>query len=207
MNTEKFNFLLKDFETSFTYRMSFSKLRVGILGGTLAIIGYMFAQMDTLNLNIILQISTILILVVFASIRLISAFNRSLFALFHHARQIEKELKVVGFVTVWTKYLTKNVKDTSSRGFVISTRVLNIIVTCYISACLIEYLIITHSGQSMEQLIIYFAFIIVTVFFVWNEIHIRTKLDPRGHFDRMTTDLESARKKVYEEISLNSIES
>lgn len=192
---ERREFLLMDFDAIFGYRISFSAMRLGALGACLTILGLVVSLGKDTQFTALLGYYTIMLIVVFASIRIIAAINRGIFVFSNHIKWIEKELGEVGFSTYWGNYLRRNVKDSGSYAFVVASRVINFAISAYV-------ILGAWTGVAIEDEVISRSIIsaIVTVvsivMFFWNEYHIHKELDPRGFLDRISKGLDEARAEV-----------
>lgn len=194
-SSEKREFLLKDFDAIFGYRISFSAMRLGALGASLTILGLVVSLGKGTQFPAVLGVYTIMLIVVFASIRIIAAINRGIFVFSNHIKWIEKELGEVGFSTYWGNYLRHNVKDSGSYAFVVASRVINFAISTYV--ILGAWTTIAIEAEVVLRSILSAIVTIVSIFmFFWNEYHIHKELDPRGFMDRISKGLNEARAEA-----------
>ena len=100
VSPERRQFLLKDFSAIFEYRISFSTMRLGVLGVSLTILGLVISLGTSTQFPAVLGVYIIILVILFASIRIIAAINRGIFVFSNHIKWIEKELGEVGFSQV-----------------------------------------------------------------------------------------------------------
>lgn len=149
-------------------------MRLAALGTSLTVIsGIVALGKDTVYPNVI-GIYSILLLLTFSSIRIISAINRALYTFVYHLHKIEYELEEVGFASVWIRYVEINGKDSqknsANHAFLVATRAINITVTLYIIFDSFFKLAINW----IQILLILFAL----VNWVLNELHIYRLMNP-----------------------------
>jgi len=193
-SSEKREFLLKDFDTVFQYRMSYSTMRLGALGASLTILGLVVSFTSNTKYPLVLGIYLIMLMVVFATIQIIGAITRGIYVFGNHISWIEKELGVVGFSTYWGNYLKHNSKDSGSFAFVVATRVINLAISIYVVLGIVDY--ITIGIISAWQIVSWFV-IGLTIFMLFlNEYSIQQGLDPRNFQKRIAAELNKAREEV-----------
>lgn len=188
-------FLYRDFDAVFRYRIAFSNMRLAALGATLALFG---ALISTSPASAILEIAGRLLaieLVVFAAIRILAALNRGIQVFGNHIAWIEKELGQRGFSTYWKRFLSRNSLDSGSHAFLVATRALNIGAFGYVCAGLVPTLTkIRMLGTGYGYAI---GIGVPAILAVWNEVHIRRRLDPRGFANKLAESLDRARSESF----------
>lgn len=188
-------FLYRDFDNVFSYRIAFSNLRLAALGLIFSFFGILISTTSsTLLLDRFGKLIAIE-LVVFSGIRVIAAISRAAAAFAKHIAWIEKELGQPGFSTYWTRHIAKYPFDTATYGFVIATRALNIGAFAFVSTGLTQVLIDLQAISMKYCYVVGFACPLALA--IWNEIYIRTKLDPRGYIQKLEARLDQARSDTY----------
>lgn len=191
--SEKREFLLKDFETVFQYRISYSTMRLGALGASLTIIGLVVSFAANTSFPVLLGIYLIMLMVVFATIQIIGAINRAIYVFGNHISWIEKELGVMGFSTYWGNYLKRNAKDSGSFAFAVAARVINITISIYVILGVSSNI---NGTYEVWQIVSWFIIALSTFALFLNEYNIRQGLDPKYFQKRIATELAKAREEV-----------
>ena len=131
-DSNKINLLIKEYENIHKSLINNSNMRLGALGASLTLLGLVISFASNVKFPEILGVYIILIVVVFACIRIIAAVNRTIFVFANHIKWVEKELGIMGFSTYWGNYLKKNIKDSGSYAFIVASRVINFSISVYI---------------------------------------------------------------------------
>lgn len=135
------------------------------------------------------DLNGVLLLIVFTGIRIISAINRGLYVFGEYQRSVEEELGEIGFELQWVYYIRHNQRDSGSYAFVVAGRAMNIAVTAYVIFDTVFKL-----SQTLSIALVLVA--TSTAIFVWNDIHIRKHLDPKGFKDRISKEFSKAREQA-----------
>jgi hypothetical protein len=192
---EKREFLLKDFGEISNLRNSYANMRLIALGTVLTLMSAIVAFGKGTQYPDVLGIYAVLLLIVFTGIRIISAINRGLYVFVDYLQWIEEELGVIGFTSQWNRYLRFNQRDSGSYAFVVATRALNFVTSVYV---------ITDSGLQISKgkMVAVIPVFIAIAVFIWNELHIRNQLNPKGFVRRINSEWIKARKLCLEERNL-----
>ena len=182
------DFLLKDFALISNYRVVYARGRLAVLGAVLTILGLVVSFGVDAPFPSVMGIYVLLLLVVFSGIRIISALNRGLYVMGSYLRSVETEIDEVGFNTIWGQYIRYNQIDSGSMAFAIAARALNLAVAgIVIFDVWTRHEVIVALGTSLA---------VINVV-LWNEIHIRKRLNPKGFIDRIKRELNEARKACF----------
>jgi hypothetical protein len=192
---EKREFLLKDFGEISSLRNSYANMRLVALGTVLTLMSAIVAFGKGTQYPDVLGIYAVLLLMVFTGIRIISAINRGLYVFVAYLEWIEKELGVKGFTSQWNHYLDTNQRDSGSYAFVVATRAMNFVSGAYV---------ITDSGLQLSKgkMVAVVPVLIAIVVFIWNELHIRNQLNPKGFVRRIKSEWVKARTRCLGERNL-----
>jgi hypothetical protein len=193
---EKREFLLKDFSEISNLRNNYANMRLVALGTVLTLMSAIVAFGKGTQYPDVLGIYAVLLLMVFTGVRIISAINRGLYVFVDYLQWIEEELGVIGFTSQWNRYLRFNQSDSGSYAFVVATRAMNFVTSVYV---------ITDSGLLISQgkMIAVIAVLAAITLFMWNELHIRNQLNPKGFVRRINSEWIKARKLCLEERNLD----
>ena len=187
-------FLLKDWEVAHRSRETYASMRLGVLGACLTILGLVVSLGKDAEYPGIVGIWIILLLSVFAGVRMLAAVDKVVYIFFSHMATLEAELGEVGFAACWTRYVKKDVRDTASIAFRTAMRLINAAVSLLVLATAAVEAAIDRGGAHRWLI---GAFVVAAMFFfVWNEIYIRREFDPRSFLARIGTDLESIREDL-----------
>jgi hypothetical protein len=186
------DFLYKDFDAVFRYRIAFSNMRLVALGAAVTLFGALVSTKPTVLLAMVGQLLAIE-LVSFTGIRIIASLNRGIAVFANHLAWVEKQLGQRGFSTYWSRHLSIKSDDSGSHAFLVATRSLNIGTFVYVCAGLVPLL------QGFLDLKYAYSIGIgaPAVLAGWNEFHIRRRLDPCGFVAELAQALDRARSESF----------
>lgn len=180
---KKYNFSLLDYEETCKLRNTYANMRLVALGTVFTLMSAIVAYSKDTTYPETLIIHSVLLLLVYTGIRIISALNRGLYVFIVHSRNIEKELKVTGFSSKWMNYIsignnTKNnrIKDSGSYAFVVASQAMNFVVSAIIIS---DLAIQIKNGFNLA----FIPLILTVIIFLNNYCHISSQLDPNGFLE------------------------
>ena len=188
------DFLLKDWEAAHRSRETYASMRLGVLGACLTILGLVISLGKDAEYPGIVGIWVILLLSVFAGVRMLAAIDRAVYIFFSYMATLEADLGEVGFAACWTSYVKEDARDTASVAFRIAMRLINAAVSFLVLASAVAEVAIAK-GEVHRWLTGAFA-VVAVLSFVWNESYIHQELDPRGFMDRIGNALGSTREAL-----------
>jgi hypothetical protein len=132
-----------------------------------------------------------MLLVVYATLRLIGTANRSVYVFVQHLARVESQLGVVGFGSYWIVYVEKYGRDGNAHAFISICRVINLLVSAYgvlLAVLNVGVPLLTNATNRMCAGV----FLVSGASLLINERQLRRDADPRVFLGRIRDNSQKA---------------
>ncbi len=197
MQRRRREFLLLDYEANSALLATYVSMRLAVVGVVIPIFGYLLTLPQP-RYPFAARVGTLVLILTtdFASIRILGAINRNIFARCLHLAWVEQELGQLGFFSYWDNYALRCSNDTSSYAVVVASRTVNLVATGYVAL----------EGARMASGI-YPAWVTLVLLLavsaagLHNEVYIKHRLRESGFLSSLAVDLQEARSEAKQELA------
>jgi hypothetical protein len=192
-NADHQQFLLKDWEAAHRSRENYAAMRVAILGVCLTMLGLVVTLGRGTQYPGIIGIWCILLLTVFAGVRMLAIVNRAVYIFFWYMATLEEEFREVGFASIWKQYVLKRARDAAGTAFAVAFHLVNWAVVLLITVSAIVGVRLDNSlcNPWFDKILI---FVSAVIFAIWNSYHVARQFDLRRFIPRIENDLLETRR-------------